>query len=579
MDALRLDQLKFPDETKAGLALMIVYILYDVTQSATFNGMQLAGWLGFEPNARVVGIVQLVMLGVVLIGLVLWRRRAASSKFGVRRLADVDPLLAADAAYLANHIGRGRGQFLVTSNFDDANAFCLAAGRESWVVLGAGLRVLFRKQREHVRAILAHECSHLNNGDVVYVVIAWHLFCAYTLLAFANAVATQGRFWSEVPAVLPAYEHAGGLAGLIGRNVGNIFSNGISALVAIVGVWLLLRHFVQLREFRADERAAQAGFRSALVDLILSTSATRPGPSLRRLLTMHPKATARIERLKSEQPWARLDLPFLAGMAFLVVRIDNLLPQIGPSDAPSPTSTASEVLLKAISDLHWHDVWISAAGIALYVTLAFIVALHVYRVAVTLTRMGAGVFYRLSFLCPATLAVFVGGFLGEFSSQRVLARLASASTSRIPGNPFDISVSSGAWWAELYLLLAVAMLILAPHILKQHPKPWPAQLMRLFVATFGLAFILQVAANIAGYVIGATFGGLPQWDIPLLQSSNVQPFAGAPSLMQLFVILVAVTVALSLPRWLGLIRLRGAPLVDREWLTVVHSQPVARMAS
>lgn len=109
MDALRLDQLKFPDETKAGLALMIVYILYDVTQSATFNGMQLAGWLGFEPNARVVGIVQLVMLGVVLIGLVLWRRRAASSKFGVRRLADVDPLLAADAAYLANHIGRGRG--------------------------------------------------------------------------------------------------------------------------------------------------------------------------------------------------------------------------------------------------------------------------------------------------------------------------------------------------------------------------------------------------------------------------------------------------------------------------------------
>ncbi|MCJ0764561.1 M48 family metalloprotease [Variovorax terrae] len=565
MSPERLNQLKLPDETKLGLGLVIVYLLFDVTQSLTFGGWQMAEMLGLEPNARTAGVLQLILLAVISVGLVVWRRRSILRSLGAQRLEEADPALAEDAAYLARHIARGRGSFLVTSNFSDMNAFCFAGGRTSWVVLGAGLRVLFRKQRERARAVLAHECAHLDSGDVGYVVIAWYLLCAYALLAVVNLVVSQGYFWLRVPSVLPAYDQAGGLVGLLEVNARYIFSAGFSGLIAVLGVWLLQRYFFQLREFRADERAAQAGFRGALVEMFSNPSAIRSLSPWRALLTMHPASVRRIDRLSSEQAWGRLDVYFLAGMGFIVARLGSEIPSGNSGDLPSAALTLSE-LLSRLGDLLQAGGWPLAASISFEVVMAFIVALHTLRMAATQARLGAGLLYRLSFLFSATLVVFIGAFLGEISAWGELARLANVSQPWTMSNALDTSFLTGLLLAGMYCFFATAIVMVAPRALRHAPRSTARQLVSLLLCALGLASLLQAGANLIGIAVGAVFGGLPPWDVPWMPASSVQPVEGVPSAMQAFTILLILTAILSFPRWLGAWQPKAVVAVNEGWL-------------
>lgn len=429
------------------------------------------------------------------------------------------------------------------------------------MVLGAGLRILFRKQRERVQAILAHECAHIDSGDINYVVIAWMLFVGYTLLAVANLVYSQFEFWRLVPGVLPTYEASAlGFVRLVHINSSIIFRAGFSSIISILGIWLLLRHFFQLREFRADERAAQAGFRNVLLAAFREVSRAVCKPTWRQLFTMHPSASDRAEHLASVRCWARLDAPFLAGMAFLVARIDNDLPAFGDTSMPRIARTYDE-LGQDLLNLLQSGEGAFTFGVAIDFALVFIMALHLYRVAAVQGCLVGGVMFRLSHLFSAMLAVFAGLFLGEISSSGELARLAEPSNAWTFRNALDKSVLSGAYYAGLFFYLASAIVLVAPRAMRRKPHSAAAQLVRLLANAGGVVILLLFSVSTIFTALFFTLGGIDPWAIAWLPASNQQPMTGLPSVFQSFVILFAGVGALAVLRWLGVVR-PGADRVD-----------------
>lgn len=549
MDGPRLDQLKFPDETKVGLALLMVFMAFDVTQSITFGGWRLAPMLGFTQNTTVAGWLQLVMLLALVVSYGLWRQHQVLAKLGLRELSSADAGLADDADYLARHVAAGRGRFFVTSNFNDCNAFCLPAGKGSWIVLGAGLRVQFRKQRERVRAVLAHECAHLASGDVGYVVVGWYVFCAYTVLAASNLIVEQSAFWLRVPEVLSAFEDSGGLWGLIRFNAHRLFAAGFSVVPSIVGLWFVQRHFIQLREFRADERAAQSGLRSALIEVIRGLRSTA-GTAWRRILTLHPSADQRIDRLASQTPWASLDTFFLGAMAFLVTRIDDLVPTRGaPNQLPSVDSP--EEMMEAVLGM------LAAGGAPLIGRLIFDLALglltllHVHRVAVTQTALGVRWPSRLALLWPACIATFVGTFLGSATTWGQFARLADESLAWTTANALDYALSHAALATSSTWVFSMAIVVVASFPLRRAPGNWLAQTIWIVGSTLLASALIQAVMGMVGTVIVFLVDALPSTEVAGLPYSTRSSMPGDPGSLQLALILLALAWLLRLPRRLA----------------------------
>lgn len=546
MHGRRLDQLRFPDETKVGLTLLMIYMFLDVTQSFTFGGWHIASWVGLQQTTTALGWLQLGFLMTLLAGYVLWSRRKIRIQLGLRDLASTDIALADDAQYLARRMAKGRGRFLVTSNFGDCNAFCLPAVNESWIVLGAGLRIQYRKHQERVRAVLAHECAHVNSGDLGYVVVAWYVFCVYAALAVTNLLVAQGHFWLRVPEMLPAFEQAGGFLGLIRANARHLFTAGFSGLLAIAGLWFVQRHLFHLREFRADERAAQFGFRTALAEAI---GALRPGVTgrpWRRILALHPPAEQRMLRLTSQQPWVRLDTWFLGAMAFLTARIQQLAPSYAVEGELPSFDTVNDAGAKL-------SLYLDTGGLPMfgsvlfYLALVFMMMLHIHRVAVTQAAIGVMWVRRLALLWPACAAIFIGIFLAQLTSWGQLQSLADPSTPWTLADALDDSLGDAALGSLITWFFTMAIVFLASRPLRRAPRNWFLQALWMVVSTLIVAVFIQVLANFIGGGIGLLLGDFPTWKIDGLPYSTRHIVAGFPNLLQLTLIMLGLSLLLALP--------------------------------
>lgn len=565
MNGRRLDQLRFPDETKVGLTLLMAYMLLDATQSFTLGGWHIALWFGLEQTAIALGWLQFGILVTLLAGYVLWSRHKIRSQFGLRDLASTDVSLADDAHYLANRMAKGRGRFLVTSNFKDCNAFCLPAFNESWIVLGAGLRVQHRKQRERVRAVLAHECAHLGSGDVGYVVVAWYLFCIYAVLVASNLLITQGHFWLRVPDMLPAFEQAGGLSGLIRANARHLFTAGFSGVLATMGLWFVQRHLFHLREFRADERAAQFGFRMALTEAIGALRASSISHPWRRLLTLHPQAEQRMLRLTSQLPWIRLDVWFLGSMAFLTARIQQLAPSYSIESELPISYTVNDLLATLVFHLEAGSVPIFFS-VLLDLALVFIMMLHVHRVAVTQAAIGFTWVRRLALLWPTCAPIFAGIFLGQLTSWSQLQLIADPSTGWTLFDALDDSLRIAALGSLISWVFTMAIAVIAPRPLRRGPqKNWRAQVLWMVFSTLIVAFVIQMLMNFVVGGIGLLFGDFPELNIDKLPYSTRHIMAGFPDLLQLAIIMFALSLLLTLLHKLLRHRTASVSTVDPGW--------------
>ena len=146
----------------------------------------------------------------------------------------------------------------------DVNAFATGARRNSALVaVSTGL--LKGMTRDEAEAVLAHEVSHVANGDMV------------TLTLIQGVVNTFVIFFSRIVGhwidrVIFKTERGYGIGYYVGSIVAQIL---FSFLASIVVMW-----FSRRREFRADAGAAELAGRNKMVNALkrLESSSTEPLP-------------------------------------------------------------------------------------------------------------------------------------------------------------------------------------------------------------------------------------------------------------------------------------------------------------
>ncbi|HWS02120.1 MAG TPA: protease HtpX [Gammaproteobacteria bacterium] len=182
----------------------------------------------------------------------------------------------------------------------DVNAFATGASRNNALVaVSTGL--LNRMQRDEVEAVLAHEISHVANGDMVTLALIQGV--VNTFVIFLSRVV--GHF---VDRVVFKTEHGHGPAFWITAIVAELV---LGILASIIVMW-----FSRQREFRADAGGAHLAGRPKMIAALerLQQSAGQPhlpdqmaafgisggiGHGLKRLFMSHPPLEERIAVLRS----------------------------------------------------------------------------------------------------------------------------------------------------------------------------------------------------------------------------------------------------------------------------------------
>ncbi len=178
----------------------------------------------------------------------------------------------------------------------DMNAFATGARRDSALVaVSTGL--LNGMQKDEVEAVLAHEVSHIANGDMVTLTLVQGV--VNTFVIFLSRLV--GHF---VDRVLLRNEQGYGI-GYFGAVIAAQLVLGI--LASIIVMWVSRQ-----REFRADAGSAQLNGREPMVRALARLDRSRPGElpealqafgisngkrSMARLFMSHPPIPERIEAL------------------------------------------------------------------------------------------------------------------------------------------------------------------------------------------------------------------------------------------------------------------------------------------
>jgi Zn-dependent protease with chaperone function len=539
---MRLNQLHLLDETRLGLLLIWTYMVLDAAFTMSLGGYPLLVVLGIaQPRPWMVGALQVVMLLGLTAAFAALKLRRIRTDLGLREAKDVDAKLAADADYLGRHIARGRARFFVTANTFDTNAFCVAARGGPWIVLGGGLRLLLRKDKEQALAVVSHECAHVAAGDTLYLLVAWYSFVAYVCMAIVNLILLQGLFWVHFPASYASYQTAGlGLGDFLINNASPIFRNGVPTFVAAIGIAIALMHFIRQREFRADEVTALAGLRGPLASVL----AREQRGGLRLLARFHPEAGQRAQRLKDERNWAHLDWLFIASMAFVVERLDDFTPS-NLTSMPAHAGLSLQESLELTFEIMRSDL-LGSVSLLAGILIAFIVVLNVYRVAATQYKLGGPLIRRLALSADVATAIFAGVFLSHLTSASVVTVTSSSEPAATLAMALDSSLYGGTLSATLGFVFAIALILRSGPTMRKPARGPLIQALLLCGSTLLLAFLLQIPFS-------AVIAGAEMMDVQLLpaveiswlpnMSRNLSVF---PSLLQILLVLGVLLIALKL---------------------------------
>lgn len=183
----------------------------------------------------------------------------------------------------------------------DVNAFATGPSRSnSLVAVSTGL--LQRLRRDEVDAVLAHEMSHVANGDMVTMLLLQGVLNTFVIFA-ARVIG------GVIDAALRGRDDDGR-----GRGIGYYLISFVAEMVLGFGATLVVMWYSRRREFRADEGGAALAGRermvSALRSLGRSEDSTLPASlaafgitprrtGLMALLSSHPPLEERIEHLQN----------------------------------------------------------------------------------------------------------------------------------------------------------------------------------------------------------------------------------------------------------------------------------------
>lgn len=208
-------------------------------------------------------------------------------------------------SWLMNTVGRQASQAgidmpeVAIYDAPDMNAFATGARRNSALVaVSTGL--LQNMPKDEVEAVLAHEITHVANGDMVTLTLIQGV--VNTFVIFLSRVV--GHF---VDRVLLKNEHGYGI-GYFGAVIAAQILLGI--LASMIVMWVS-----RMREFRADAGSAQLNGRQPMIKALNRLQQGRPGElpkamqafgisggaksQMMRLFMSHPPIPERIEALRT----------------------------------------------------------------------------------------------------------------------------------------------------------------------------------------------------------------------------------------------------------------------------------------
>jgi len=184
--------------------------------------------------------------------------------------------------------------------FDSAapNAFATGARRDaSLVAVSTGL--LQRMDKDEVEAVLAHEISHVANGDMITLTLIQGVVNTFVIF-FSRVI---GHF---VDRVILKNERGHGIGFMVASIVAELV---LGILASIIVMW-----FSRQREFRADAGGASLAGRQKMISALerLKQGVTEPlpdqlaafgiaggmGDGLKKLFMSHPPLDERIEMLR-----------------------------------------------------------------------------------------------------------------------------------------------------------------------------------------------------------------------------------------------------------------------------------------
>lgn len=459
----RLDQLRLADDTAFGLLLVWLYMVLDATQQDGVVSQWLIRWTDGEAAdlrwTALPGMAQAgFMLGLAaLIGYV--RLRRLLRRVRPRKLSEIDAAFDDGATGIARRLVRRSPLFLATPSLTDTNACCVLRFPRQYVIVGGGLRLLWRKAPVQAGSILAHECMHLAKRDTLLLIGTWYTFIAYCLLLGLGLVLRQWVFWGKVADEVPAWQAAGldAFSGIL-RNMLVMGLVGFPSLVSALVVGLVLRHMMRLREFIADEGAAQQGYRQGIADN-LALAARRESPGFRLLRSFHPSARDRLERVTAGEGWGRVDRLFCVAGGLIIARMLAALPV--PADVSCSEPSAGQDVWSAFVACAQTDarVWFAIALYAvIFVSMGFLIVHHAYRTL--MTRRARRRDWRDTVLAVSEIWAFsaLGAVLGGMTTADVLTAAARIVVYDAvpPTDTFDYAMVSAISVAIVLLQLVVA---------------------------------------------------------------------------------------------------------------------------
>ena len=183
----------------------------------------------------------------------------------------------------------------------DVNAFATGWNRNNALVaVSTGL--LYNMQRDEIEAVLAHEISHVANGDMV------------TLTLIQGVVNTFVVFFSKIIGTVVDSFLRGKDEEYRGPGIGSFVAEIVAQLVLGVLASIIVMWFSRQREFRADAGAANLAGRGKMIAALerlkmnheqaalpaeMAASGISGGAAMSKLFMTHPPLEERIAALRN----------------------------------------------------------------------------------------------------------------------------------------------------------------------------------------------------------------------------------------------------------------------------------------
>ena len=228
--------------------------------------------LGIEPYLTPYGInYESLLIFAAVFGMGGAFISLALSKWSAKRLTgarvitepanEAERWLVRTVGELSSRAGLGMPEVAVYSS-DDINAFATGMRRNNALVaVSSGM--VRRMEREKVRAVLAHEITHVGNGDMVTLALIQGVVNTFVIF-FARVIG------HVVDRMIFRNERGHGMGFWVTTMIAEIF---LAVLASIVVFW-----FSRMREYRADSGAADLTGKKPMIGALeaLKSSMRRP---------------------------------------------------------------------------------------------------------------------------------------------------------------------------------------------------------------------------------------------------------------------------------------------------------------